>query len=834
MRERNIHIRRIMASSLLLAVISQACTLSLFSLPGSTPAQQTASPAAPTPTPYPVAQSTFIATIPEPLQSGESLVLAVVDEVTGLPWNVVYYPMTARDTLTYTATLPIAYNTLIKYKYVKRGGRQSVEDTTAGAAVRYRLYYSAGPAEIQDIVADWDDKSYSRPTGSIAGHVMNSDTGRPIPGIMVSAGGVQVMTDSSGYFEINGLPNGTHNLIVHALDGFYQAFQQGAVVAPGQTTAVDLRVKPAPLVRITFVVSIPGGTVPGVPVRLAGSLLQLGNTFADLQGGMSVSADRMPVMGLQPDGRYSITLSLPAGTHIQYKYTLGDGFWNAEHKKDGGWVVRDLIVPTADTTLQDTVQTWNAGNSSPILFETTAPSVTPQGDVLYIQFNTYGWAEPLPMWSLGGNRWAYKLYGPLTTLGSFGYRYCRNGQCGSADDRDTPGFSTDGRRAGTSLVNQDIQDTITGWYWYDAPEPGTLSGAQISPRGEAFAAGIEMVSAYRPNWSYYIPRALNNIHALGGNEVVFTPSWTFSKTSPLTLQPVPGQDALWIDSAIMLSQAKSAGLRTAIFPTLHFPDNSAADFWLNATRDAQWWQAWFTRYRSFAINFADLAAQSGAQTLILGGEEVAPAMPGGKMPDGAASNVPADAEAQWKSIIAEVRSHFNGKIYWALPYTQASIETPLDFLKDVDGIYLLWSAKLTGNPAATKADLANEAGRILDNEIAPLVLLLNKPLTLAVGYPSAAGAASGCVSDGGAGCLPLTALSRPNADVPSVTISLQAQADLYDALLNAANPRPWISGFVSRGYYPVAALQDKSMSIHSKPAADILWYWYPRLLGRVQ
>jgi hypothetical protein len=39
---------------------------------------------------------------------------------------------------------------------------------------------------------------------------------------------------------------------------------------------------------------------------------------------------------------------------------------------------------------------------------------------------------------------------------------------------------------------------------------------------------------------------------------------------------------------------------------------------------------------------------------------------------------------------------------------------------------------------------------------------------------------------------------------------------------------------VSRGYYPPAALRDKSASVHGKPAADILWYWFPRMLGVVQ
>jgi hypothetical protein len=68
----------------------------------------------------------------------------------------------------------------------------------------------------------------------------------------------------------------------------------------------------------------------------------------------------------------------------------------------------------------------------------------------------------------------------------------------------------------------------------------------------------------------------------------------------------------------------------------------------------------------------------------------------------------------------------------------------------------------------------------------------------------------------------------------SVSLSLQTQADIYEAMLTAVNSRTWISGFVSRGYYPPAALQDKSASVHSKPAADILWYWYPRMTGVVK
>ena len=825
--------RRILTMVVMLVLVGQACTLSLFETP-TIPGINTPIPvdAGPSPTPQAMAQTNFVVTIPEPLQANETLAIAIMDEVTGLSLNATQFPMSARDSLTYTAVLPLPFNSLVKYRYVRRGASQVLEDTNSGAAIRYRMHLVAGPSEVQDIVSDWGDRSYTRPTGTILGQVFNSDTGSTLPNLLVSAGGQQFITDSLGRFELIGLPIGTQNLVAYSLDGMYQTFEQGATVAAGSTTSVDLRVKPAQIVSVTFTVTVPEATVPGVPVRIAGNILQLGNTFADLQGGVSTNTDRMPVLSLQADGRYSVTLGLPAGAHIQYKYTLGDGFWNAEHKVDGLWNLRDFVVPPQDIAIQDSVATWSSGDSAPILFEVTVPSVTPPGDIVYMQFNTFGWMEPVPMWPLGNNRWAYKLYSPLNILGSFSYRYCRNGQCGSADDGDTVGTAPVGRQATTSILSQDIQDTVNTWKWFENPEPVTLVGSNITARTNGFNAGIEFQSSYRPNWSYYAPQAFANVQALGANITVLTPSWTYTSVSPLQFAQIPGQDPLWIDSAIMISQARALGLNVALFPTPNFPASSST-FWLGAPRDAQWWLTWFTRYRAFAINYADLASQTGSQTLILGGDWIAPALPNGKLPDGTPSNTPADVESQWKSIIADVRTHFKGQILWALPYTKSSLETPLNFLQDVDGLYLLWSASLSSNPSATKTDYANEAGRLLDNEVAPLASLLGKPLILAVAYPSASGSANGCVADGKGGCLDWTALDQPS-DLSSVSLSLQTQADIYEAILTAVNSRPWISGFISRGYYPPAALQDKSASTHSKPAADILWYWYPRMLGIVK
>jgi hypothetical protein len=192
----------------------------------------------------------------------------------------------------------------------------------------------------------------------------------------------------------------------------------------------------------------------------------------------------MPVLTPLPDGRYSVSLFLPAGADIEYKYTLGDGFWNSEFTSGGQYMVRNLIVPAQNTTIEDVVQSWQAGPNAPILFEVTVPQDTPITDMIYIQFNPYGWTQPIPMWRRGNNEWVYKLYGPLNIVGSFGYRYCRNAECGSADDTQTSGNISRGRTVSASIAPQDIFDKVDQWMWpqrsrADSSPPTSLRAARF-------------------------------------------------------------------------------------------------------------------------------------------------------------------------------------------------------------------------------------------------------------------------------------------------------------------------------------------------------------------
>ena len=479
------------------------------------------------------------------------------------------------------------------------------------------------------------------------------------------------------------------------------------------------------------------------------------------------------------------------------------------------------------------MQSWQAGPNAPILFQVTVPQNTPATDIIYIQFNPYGWTPPIPMWSMGNNRWAFKLYGPLNIIGSFGYRYCRNAQCDSADDSQTAGPGAHGRNVSPTLTPQDILDTVNSWIWPQTVGSPTLVAANIPSRGTGFMAGIEFQPYYDPNSPTFTMPALQNIQALGANWVVYSPSWTISRSNPLIFGAQPGRDPFWVDTITAAAQARTLNLSVALFPQPRFPAHPD-DFWRSAPRDGIWWDAWFNLYRAFIIHHADMATQAAAQGLIIGGDWIGPALPSGKLVDGSPSGVPADAEARWKNIIAEVRQHFRGNVIFAIPYNNSVIQPPVNVLKDADVVYLLWFVKLSGSTTPAKADMLLEAGKLLDENVFPIQNQVGKPFVIALAYPSSSSSATGCLPGGANGCADWTILNRPNADLSFIGLDLQQQVDVYDAMFNAVNARSWVSGFVSRGYFAPVTLQDKSASVHGKPASDLLWYWYPRLLGNIK
>jgi hypothetical protein len=486
-----------------------------------------------------------------------------------------------------------------------------------------------------------------------------------------------------------------------------------------------------------------------------------------------------------------------------------------------------MIVPEVNTLVEDVVDTWKSDDRAPITFDVFAP-MTPAGEGVSIQLNPgFSWTEPIPMWPMGNNHWKFMLTSPLNLVNEVGYRYCREDQCGRADDARTMGSDSPPLAKISSGPEAKAQnDTIDTWAWLVPEQPATVPSITVAPRGASFIAGIEFLPYYQPNWEPRWPKAIKAVSDLGANWLFLTPTWSFTRNLPPVLEPLPGQDPLWPTLVNMINQARNANLNVAVFPIPRFP-TEAANWWQDSRRDFSWWVSWFDHYRTFILNHADLAARNGAQALILGGEWLQPALPGGILVDGTPSGVPGDAEARWRSLLGEVRARFSGMLIWALPFPEG-VQSPPSFLDAVDGVYIMWSAPLAKTISASESEMESEAQKILDGTLMSFQQKLAKPLWLGISYPSADGGVTGCLPTPTGGCLSFDALARLREDIPGISLDLLEQTDAYIAMLSAVETRPWISGVVSRGFYPPLPLQDKSTSVYGKPAAGALWFWFPQ------
>jgi len=312
-----------------------------------------------------------------------------------------------------------------------------------------------------------------------------------------------------------------------------------------------------------------------------------------------------------------------------------------------------------------------------------------------------------------------------------------------------------------------------------------------------------------------------------------TPGWNFTQNNPPLLELVNGKTIDWQDTVSAIQQAKVNDLQVAIRPVAQFP-TKVGSWWKSAPRDFSWWVSWFDRYRAFAIHHAKLAEQNNVPTLILGGDWMAPAMPGSIFSDGSPTGIPLDANERYEELIVEIREAFSGTLGWAVRYPNDFGNRP-DFLNEVDLLYVLWSVPLSDQTDASVAEIQAKAEQILSTELQSAWLeweLQSKDnkIIISLGYPSVDSATTGCLPDPIEECIRPENLDFPVPDYPLLTLNLGVQANIYQSLLAAIDSQAWINGVVTSGYYPPTELHDISTSIHGKPAADVLQTWFAQFL----
>lgn len=758
---------------------------------------------------------------------GGDVFLEILDELAGPGMNATRQRMEKQGD-GYSVKISANTGSVLRYRFTRGENDAPVEITCSGAPVQSRAFLVVGQDISSNVVCAWSDSAYKGQTGRISSAVTDADTGKPLGGIFVEAAGLRALTAADGSYLLEGLPPGTHTLYAYSLDGEYQTFQQGAVVAAQSNTPAPLQLAPARTVDVTFQVEVPPSDLPNLPVRLIGNIYKLGYTFAELDGGAALLASRAPLLTRQEDGRYAITLKLPAGSDLRYKFTLGDAYLNSERSESGEMVTRQMVVPAKKTTISGKVQSWVTEGTEPVLFKVSVPEITPVADSVSIQFDLgSGWAEPLPMWPLGGQDWYFILYGPINRENTIKYRYCRNEQCGVADDMRTAGGKSNGVRLSEdeSLI---ISDKIDMWSAFQKTEQPVEEITSAKVRGGLFFSGVELQHHYQPSWQPHLAEAMNDIQKINADWVVLTPSWVYTSGNPPVLEPLAGQTPLLPEQEMTIALAKDAGLHVAIYPQMEFGTEPIA-WWKDARRDSDWWQRWFEQYRTFVLHYAAWMQQMGGEVIILGGPDIAPALPGFTFEDGAKAALPGDAAERWRALIAEIRENFDGQIMWAVEYPEGIPNAP-EWIDAVDQIYLLWSAPLAKDNTADQKKITTQVTKLLKEIVLPLKDRYNKPILLGVAYPSLDGALTGCVKIGD-DCADFSQFDQPVSldNIPEPDFDEQVQA--YRAILKVISREEfrWISGLVSRGYYPPVALTDGSNSIHGKPVENVLSAWFARL-----
>ncbi len=769
-------------------------------------------------------EADFVVSLPEGKTINGFLILEILDEVTGLPFNPQRYPLIKVNDTQYGIKVSLPVHSLVKYRFRQQTDTLLQEVLPDGRLMRYRVAKIEQNQKTVDQIYGWENEFYEVVCGEAKGTIVDSVSKKPISGLIVSIAGNSDLTTSSGSFILHNVPIGLQNLVVFSPDGRYETYQQGAIIAQNAITFADLELFPGKDVTVTWIIQPPSMQNLNQRIRLTGDLIQMGNTFTDLAGGVSTSALLAPEFQVQSDGSYRLDLKLPSGAFINYKYSLGDGFWNAEHAPDGSFLIHRLLVPDHDLIIQESVNSWEVGEYQPIHFQIQVPESTPAYEQLTIQFNPFGWLEPIPMWYSGNQTWEYTLYSPLNWTGNIGFRICRNGICEAATEL-TAVSSNQLNSFVPSNQEQFIQYKITDWKSINHNTlPTYVTTSQFQNKENSFVAGIELNPILKQTWVFNANKNLGYLNEMQPNTILFSPIWATENSAQPLIRPdmaVGLRDDQLID---LVAETQRLGINAGMFPKLYFPD-TVDMWWEKSNRDAEWWSYWYAQYEEFVLHYAHFAAENNVKMLILGGREIYPALPKGRLFDGSLSGTPDATDQFWMELINNIRKIYTGDLAFAVPYPYQFEPVP-SFVDQFDCVYIEWKAPLLNDSEEfTISELTNDFNRALVQDIQILKETIQKRIILGFGFPAMDGSKDSCMTDPDK-CNIGNWMTLGYADEDICHPNFSAQADIYNAILIAVNQNSWLDGIVIQDYFLPASLQDCTASVNGKPARSVIWHWY--------
>jgi len=738
----------------------------------------------------------FSVEIRVPASAETQLAIDVFDEVSGMLYNIERFPLFLQPDGQFVGTLMLPENATLRYRYVMTSPLEVAEQKADGTPVGYRIAFVQKNAVIKDFIAGWPSAPYTGETADLNGIVHDSKSNQPLPDVLINIAGYQTFTDMTGRFVLNDLPVGVHNLSAVSMDGSHMTFQQQANLVADLSTPAVIQMVPLLPVKVTLNLSKPADAV-GAPVRLAGNYAQCGLIFNEYSLGSFAS--RMPLMTHNDDGSYSIVLNMHAGNVFRYKYTLGNGYINAERDENGALLLRTVTLPDHDVVITDSVTTWRIDNQKPITIIAKVSAATPIEDTVSIQFFTNHANQPIPMWQMEDNQWMFLFFGS-SSLGTVTYSFSRNDQVDLSVD---PVSSANPYRVDYTTDTPQINQ-IESWTYWNVGGSTPLNSIGTQP---SRLVGIELMPGYQPGYLSRYRQLPEELKKMGINWLILTPTWTLRDRKGLPyLEFDVNSSILLSELAEVVALAKSNGLTVALYPQIVFPGSSPDSWWKNSDKSQLWWQQWYSEYERFVMGYSQFANVNGIDQLILGGSGVEASLPGEILTVGTNFGTPKTAEQIWTDLLTKVHAYYTGQLLFSIPADDGNPGT-YSFFDQADGFYLT----LSDQDLQAYGYDEYSVGTFLDGTVSAFYETVDKPLFFGI-------SASSLKS------------SQLNSDVLFVSpfdpqygegnVDLASQDYFYQIYTSALAQRDWVSGISTRGFFPVLKMTDFSSSINGKPAMN--------------
>ena len=722
------------------------------------------------------------------------IALDLLDDLSGYHDNIRRYPMKDIGDNRFEVSVLLDNQFDVRYRYTMISPAEVPETNLYGKTVDFRMAIVEPDLTVSDTVFNWANSNLGLAIGHLNGFMIDHQTQAGIPDMMINIAGMKTFTDMTGYFSFEKIPVGEYNLVAYAVDGHYPPLQQMTVIAEGQTTKIDISLQPLKKVTVHFQVT-PSSETVGVPIRLAGNFVGLGAHYGSDFITSGSAASLMPLLDQVDSDIYTIDLELYAGSAFKYRYTLGDGYVNAERSDERVLVTRQFIVPSKSTSVKDSIITWGVDESLPFTIQVEAPVNTPPNEYVSIQIYRKHWNNPIPMWHVTSNKWMFLLYGNGQTQ-DLDIRFCRNDNCDIAYDEEsfitpvTLNFSDAGEKL--FQINQ----------WHNWDDTGVLIYEKTGDGLQNKLNGIELKKGVKSSELPYLLSNLTEIRENGINWLVIRPSWDVYLDGDLPVISSSRESLMFNELAYLCKQAKEKSMRVSIYPELSFPTN-AEEFWSTATRNEAWWQRWYQEYAHFINNFSIFASQSNIDHLIVGENNIRFSYPDTLEADEEKLGTPDYASETWSTMLGQIRNNYSGTLLWA---SLVNDLPEYSFLDLIDGYYLLQ------NHSDETFDSAS-LNQHIQAMLKPYYEKNQKPIYIGLNFPALSEEAMTYTDHS-------EPLITPLSDGDSYLIDLNNQAYLYSDFTCSYQALNWISGISTRGFNLALHLTDISSSIYGKPAMN--------------